>query len=129
MMEIFINLFEQDNYLAKREGMKILHEILLDKSHKKDFITYFVSEKSHLKFTMQALNDDQTAIQKEAFYLLLIFLKTSPERRGERVNGTLKRNSKPLLLFVEEFTPNANKTDESFEAKKKEAMEAIENLE
>lgn len=128
-MEIFINLFEQDNYLAKREGMKILHEILLDKSNKKDFITYFVSEKSHLKFTMQALNDDQSAIQKEAFYLLLIFLKTSPERRGERVNDTLKKNREPLKQFVEEFNPNANKTDESFDAKKKAAQEAIENLE
>lgn len=129
MMEIFINLFEQDNYLAKREGMKILHEILLDKTHKKEFTTYFVSEKSHLKFTMQSLNDDQTAIQKEAFYLLLVFLKTSPERRGERVNETLKKNREPLMQFVEEFNPNANKNDEQFEAKKKAAIEAIENLE
>ena len=128
-MEIFINMFEQDTYLAKREGMKILHEILLDKKHKKDFITYFVSEKAHLKFTMQSLNDDQTAIQKEAFYLLLVFLNTPPERRGERVNETLKKNREPLMQFVEEFNPNANKTDEQFEAKKKAAQEAIANLE
>lgn len=31
MMEIFMNLFGQENYLAKREAMKILHEILLSK--------------------------------------------------------------------------------------------------
>lgn len=128
MMEIFMNLFEQENYLAKREGMTILHDVLQNKSYGRDFHDFFVSEKGHLKFTMQNLNDDSSAIQTEAFKLLLVFLKASPDKRGDRVNDTLKKNRDPLLQFIEEFNPNPKKEDKDLEHKKKVAQKAVEEL-
>ena len=91
MMELFMGLFEQDNYLAKREAMKVLHEILLTKGND-DFHDHFVSQKDHLKFTMISLNDDSTAINVEAFHLLVIFLQATDQSRDEKVNETLKKN-------------------------------------
>jgi len=123
-----MSLFEQDNYLAKREGMKILQEILLDVDNK-EFYSYFVEEKDHLKFTMQALNDDSSAIQIEAFYILFIFLKTPKDVRGLRVNETLKKNKEPLMLFVQDLQPGSEKKDESLEKKKEIAERLIEELE
>ena len=123
-----MNLFEQENYLAKREGMVLLHEILHDKSHNQVFHDFFVSEKNHLKFTMQSLNDDSTPIQTEAFKLLIIFLKANPDKRGDRVNETLKKNRDPLLQFIEDFNPNPKKEDKDLEHKKKVAQKAVEEL-
>lgn len=128
MMEIFMELFHQENYLAKREGMKMLHELLLKGGDFKYFQEYFVGEKEHLKLTMQSLNDDSTGIQIEAFYLLLLFLKAPLDVRGPRVNDTLRKNKEPLLLFVTEFQPNPGKVDESLETKKEQAQEIIEDL-
>jgi len=103
MMEIFMNLFDEEKYLAKREGMKILHELLLDKDYNKKFTENWLQEKEYLKFTMTSLTDDSTPIQMEAFHLMLVFLKASPEKRGQKVNETLKKNKDQLMSFFEEF--------------------------
>ena len=103
MMEIFMNLFDEEKYLAKREGMKILHELLLDKDYNKDFTQNWLQEKEYLKFTMTSLTDDSTPIQMEAFHLMIVFLKASPEKRGQKVNETLKKNRDQLESFFTEF--------------------------
>ena len=127
-MEIIMEMLNQENYLTKREGMKMLHELLLNSSQNREFSEYFVGEKNHLKFTMQSLNDDSAAIQIEAFYLLLLFLKAPIDLRGPRVSETLRRNKQPLHDFVTEFEPNPGKVDESLESQKEIAKEIIENL-
>lgn len=127
-MEIFLDLFNQDNYLAKREGMKILHELLLSKEYNREFSEYFIQEKNHLKFTMSSLNDDSVAIQTEAFHLMLIFLTAPAEKRGAKVNDTLKRNRNLLIEFFEEFGEDKDKKDESLRAKKEIILQALNDL-
>lgn len=136
VMEIFMNLFEEDNYLVKREGMRFLQEILMDSESNKEFYNYFIGEKAHLKFVMQSLNDDSTAITVEAFYILLMFLKAPSEVRGPRVNETLRKNKEPLLQFVQEFNPknsdsaksSPEKEDERLTQQKEEAIDEIEMI-
>lgn len=130
-MEIFLELFSQDNYLAKREGMKILHEMLLNKTHNREFSEYFVKEKDHLKFTMTSLNDESSQIQREAFELLLIFLQTPQDKRGEKVNETLRKNRDPLIQFVENYISDADdpeRDNEILQEKKKIALRYLENM-
>mmetsp|Transcript_25726 Transcript_25726/g.25544 ORF Transcript_25726/g.25544 Transcript_25726/m.25544 type:complete len:322 (-) Transcript_25726:56-1021(-) len=128
VMEVFMNLFDEENYLVKREGMSFLQQILLDSKNNIDFYNYFVSEKNHLKFVMQSLNDDSTSINVEAFSLLMIFLKAPEESRGPRVNETLRKNRDPLLQFIEDFNPNPDKEDEYFNKQKEEAKDEIEMI-
>lgn len=127
-MEILLFLINQDNYLAKREGMKIIHELLLRKDQFQSFYRYFIGEKDHLKFTMTSLNDDSTAIQIEAFNLLLIFLGAPEENRGDKVNDTLRKNSRLLIEFVESFLSETEKDDESLASKKKKAIQALKKM-
>lgn len=123
-----MNLFDEENYLVKREGMSFLQQILLDSKNNVDFYNYFVSEKNHLKFVMQSLNDDSTSINVEAFNLLMIFLKAPEASRGPRVNETLRKNRDPLLQFIEDFNPNPDKEDEYFNKQKEEAKDEIEMI-
>ena len=127
-MEILLYLINQENYLAKREGMKIVHELLMKKDQNKDFYNYFISSKEHLKFTMTSLNDDSTAIQIEAFHLLLIFLSAPEESRGQKVNETLKKNFNLLIDFVESFLKDSEKDDEHLESKKKKAIQSLKKM-
>ena len=125
MMEILMYMLNQENYLAKREGMKMLHELLLNSSQNKEFSEYFVSEKEHLKFTMQSLNDDSPAIQIEAFHLLILFLQAPLDVRKQRVTDTLFKNREPLLQFVTEFEPTPDKVDEALKEKAKGLIEEL----
>uniref|UniRef100_A0A7S3J2H7 Uncharacterized protein n=1 Tax=Euplotes harpa TaxID=151035 RepID=A0A7S3J2H7_9SPIT len=127
MMEIFF-MFNQDNYLAKREGMKIIHELLLNKDQNKEFYNYFIQDKENLKFVMNSLNDESTAIQIEAFHLLLIILLAPGDKRGTRVNDTLKKNVSQLLGFIDIFMQDKEKEDENLEAKKKLAIKALKEI-
>ena len=128
MMGLFIELFNTENYLAKREGMKILHEMLLNKHYNREFSAYFIREKDHLKFTMTSLNDDSSQIQKEAFDLLLIFLRAPRDKRGEKVNDTLKKNRDPLIQFVKQFMEEKEKDNEALKAKKDLAISCLESI-
>lgn len=128
MMEIFLDLFNQDNYLAKREGMKMLYDLLLNKDYNREFADYFITEKEHLKFTMTSLNDESTPIQTEAFLLLLVFLQAPTEKRGPKVNDTLRKNKDQLIEFVQHFMEEKGKDDESLKAKKDIAIAALKDM-
>lgn len=128
MMEIFLDLFNQDNYLAKREGMKMLYDLLLSKDYNREFADYFITEKEHLKFTMTSLNDESTPIQTEAFLLLLVFLQAPKDKRGPKVNDTLKKNKGQLIEFVQHFMEEKGKDDDNLNAKKDIAIAALKDM-
>lgn len=128
MMEIFMFLFEEDNYLAKREGLRIIFTLLENKEQNKDFYNYFLSQKSHLKFTMTFLNDESTPIQVEAFRLLMVFLNAPEEARGSKVNDTLRRNSHKMIEFLKEFLEDKEKDDDTIEENKKIAIKALKKM-
>jgi len=127
MMEIFMHLFEQENYLAKREAMKIIHQILVCKNDNKDFYSYFVSQKDHLRFTMNSLNDESIAITIEAFELLIIFLHAPAELRGHKVNETLQKNCDKLMEFIEHFQEDKS-DDEGLITQKQVAIKALKQI-
>lgn len=127
MMEIFLFLFEQENYLAKRESMKIVHELLLNKEILSEFYAYFVSEKEHLKFTMISLNDESPAINFEAFYMLIIFIKAPKDIRGPKVNETLLKNSDKLIDFITHFQEEKT-DDENLSINKEIAIKALKKI-
>lgn len=129
-MEILIDLMTQDNYVAKREAMKALNTIFHDKDHNSAFWDYFIEEKSHLKCTMKALNDESSAIKNEAFHLLMIFLLAPEDKRGEKVNDTLRKNKGPLIQFIQIFYTDKeeDKDSEYWKQKTDTALEWLDNL-
>lgn len=92
------------------------------------FYEYFLSEKEHLKFTMNCLNHDSNAIQTEAFHLLLIFLTAPFDKRGVKVNETLRKNSEALIAFIDKFVSEKHKDDERYMQKQEVATKALEEI-
>jgi hypothetical protein len=115
VMEIILNILSEDAYLARRKLMQILNFLLHDKEYNKEFSEYFVKEKNHLKMVMTSLNDESPPIQREAFELMLFFLKVPHDKRGHKVNDTIRKNKETLLSFFEHF--GQEKEDEGFQAK------------
>lgn len=123
IMNMFISMLEKDNYLSKRETMKILHSILSQKKQD-EFFKYYVSKKEHLKFAMISLNDENVAINIEGFKLLVFFFKATYEMRGKKVNETISKNWDKLTEFLETFLENKD-ADENLEKERDFVIKAL----
>lgn len=64
-------LIESKSYLVKRQSIKLLGEILLDRANY-NVMTEFVSRGEHLKLCMNQLRDDRKMIQYEGFHVFKV---------------------------------------------------------
>lgn len=64
------------NYVTKRQSIKLLGEILLDRSNYTVMLRY-VDSADNLKLTMNLLKDRSRNIQYEAFHVFKVSIKSS----------------------------------------------------
>lgn len=67
----FNQLLISDNYVTRRQSLKLLGEILLDRSNF-DVMTRYISNSEHLKLMMNLLRDKSKNIQLEAFHVFKV---------------------------------------------------------
>jgi len=65
------NLLKSTNYVAKRQSIKLLGEILLDRANY-TIMTMYVDSADHLKLTMNLLRDKSRNVQYEAFHVFKV---------------------------------------------------------
>jgi len=65
------NLLKSSNYVAKRQSIKLLGEILLDRANY-TIMTMYVDSADHLKLTMNLLRDKSRNVQYEAFHVFKV---------------------------------------------------------
>lgn len=111
------------NYVTRRQCLKLLAEILLEKSNF-NIMTEFISDPAHLKLTMNLLRDPSNAIQFEAFHVFKVFV-ANPEK-NEEVESILIKNKEKLLSYLSNFHPS--KEDPQFESENQVLMEEIRSL-
>jgi calcium binding protein 39 len=99
-LENYQTLLESSNYVTRRQSVKLLGELLLDRSNVKAMMIY-VSDVSNLKIMMNLLKDSSKSIQFEAFHVFKVFVanpnKTYP------VIEVLLNNKEKLLGYLEKF--------------------------
>ncbi|KAG0742444.1 hypothetical protein G6F57_000030 [Rhizopus arrhizus] len=117
-------LLQSENYVTKRQSLKLLGEILLDRTNF-TIMTRYISNADNLKLMMNLLRDRSKNIQFEAFHVFKVFVanphKTKP------IMDILVKNQEKLVYFLGNFH-NERQDDEQFTDEKSFLIKQIQEL-
>ncbi|KAM0786937.1 hypothetical protein ACM66B_002358 [Microbotryomycetes sp. NB124-2] len=106
-------LVQSSNYVTKRQSLKLLGEILLDRTNFK-VMTRYIANEDNLKIMMNLLKDRSKNIQFEAFHVFKIFVANP--KKTPQIEAILRRNKVKLIEFLQKFHNERN--DEQFNDEK-----------
>lgn len=117
-------LLRSDNYVTKRQSLKLLGELLLDR-HNFSVMTRYISCQDNLKLMMTLLKERSRNIQFEAFHVFKVFVANPNKPRP--ILDILLRNKEKLVEFLTRFqTDRAD--DEQFTDEKAYLIQQIRDL-
>ena len=96
----FKTLISSSNYVTKRQSLKLLGEILLDRANF-NVMTRYIADEGNLKMMMNMLRDKSKNIQFEAFHVFKVFVANP--KKPPQIETILKRNRDKLLVFLKNF--------------------------
>ncbi|XP_061361166.1 putative MO25-like protein At5g47540 [Gastrolobium bilobum] len=117
-------LLESTSYFTRRHAIKLLGDMLLDRSNSAVMVRY-VSSLDNLRILMNLLRDSNKTIQLETFHVFKLFVAN--QHKPPEVVGILVTNKHKLLQFFADF--NSDKADEQFQADKQQVISEIITLE
>jgi len=117
-------LLTSSNYVTKRQSLKLLGEILLDRSNF-NVMTKYISNPENLKLMMNLLRDKSRNIQFEAFHVFKVFVANPHKNR--KILDILMKNKDRLIIFLQGFHNDRN-DDEQFNDEKTFLLEQIQEL-
>lgn len=120
---LYEGLLTSVNYVTRRQSLKLLGDILLEKPHATVMMQY-ISEVQNLRMMMTLLKDTSKNIQALAFHLFKVFVANP--RKPPSVVKVLLQNRDKLLTFLEDF--HLDKEDEQFEEEKELLIKELEGL-
>ncbi|KAI9566082.1 mo25 protein [Boletus coccyginus] len=119
----FTTLILSNNYVTKRQSLKLLGEILLDRANF-SVMTRYIAQEANLKMMMNMLRDKSKNIQFEAFHVFKVFVANP--KKPPQIEVILRRNKDKLLAFLKNF--HNDKEDEQFSDEKQFLIVQIQNL-
>jgi calcium binding protein 39 len=96
----FTTLIMSTNYVTKRQSLKLLGEILLDRANF-NVMTRYIANDANLKMMMNLLRDRSKNIQFEAFHVFKVFVANP--KKPPQIEAILRRNKDKLLVFLKDF--------------------------
>ncbi|KAI9772192.1 MAG: hypothetical protein M1839_002510 [Geoglossum umbratile] len=118
------SLVLSNNYVTKRQSIKLLGEILLDRANYQ-VMTAYVDSADHLKICMNLLRDERKMVAYEGFHVFKVFVANP--NKSMAVQQILIKNRNKLLKFLPEFL--ADRTDdEQFSDEKAFLIRQIETM-
>jgi len=119
----FDGLLHSENYVTRKQSLKLLGELLLDRTNF-NIMTKYISDQNNLKLIMTLLRDKSRSIQFEAFHVFKVFVanpnKTPP------ILFILSKNKEKLIAFLSNF--HNDKEDEQFNDEKAFLIKQIQQL-
>jgi len=119
----YTQLLHSPNYVTRRQSLKLLGELLLDRANF-NIMTRYISSSSNLKLMMNLLRDKNRTIQFEAFHVFKVFVanpnKTKP------VLEILQKNKDRLISFLTQF--HNDKEEEQFNDEKAFLLKQIQAI-
>uniref|UniRef100_A0A8C7CTZ5 Calcium binding protein 39, like 1 n=3 Tax=Oncorhynchus TaxID=8016 RepID=A0A8C7CTZ5_ONCKI len=103
-------LLHSENYVTKRQSLKLLGELLLDR-HNFTVMTKYISRAENLKLMMNMLRDNSRNIQFEAFHVFKVFVANP--NKTQPVLDILLKNQAKLVDFLSRFQRDRSE-DEQF---------------
>ncbi|KAJ2971455.1 hypothetical protein NUW54_g12503 [Trametes sanguinea] len=83
----FTTLILSNNYVTKRQSLKLLGEILLDRANF-NVMTRYIANEANLKMMMNMLRDKSKNIQFEAFHVFKVFVANP--KKPPQIEGILR---------------------------------------
>ncbi|PAA56259.1 hypothetical protein BOX15_Mlig013942g2, partial [Macrostomum lignano] len=126
-VEFFDNykrLIESENYVTKRQALKLLGEILLDR-YNYSVMTKYIASADNLKPIMNALKSRQKQIAFEAFHCFKVFVANPHKPRA--VQSILVQNRDRLVEFLQRFQSD-RQSDSQFVDEKQYLIRQIQEL-
>uniref|UniRef100_A0A8D1WQ73 Calcium binding protein 39 like n=1 Tax=Sus scrofa TaxID=9823 RepID=A0A8D1WQ73_PIG len=124
IFEDYEKLLQSENYVTKRQSLKLLGELILDR-HNFAIMTKYISKPENLKLMMNLLRDKSPNIQFEAFHVFKVFV-ASPHKTQPIVEILLKNQPK-LIEFLSTFQKERT-DDEQFTDEKNYLIKQIRDL-
>lgn len=107
------SLLQSENYVTKRQSLKLLSEVILDRSNFSIMMRY-INDPENLKIMMNLLRGPSRAVQYEAFHVFKVFVANP--NKSKPVLEILQRNQAKLIEFLEKF--HTDKENEQFTEEK-----------
>jgi len=117
-------LLNSDNYVTRRQSLKLLGELLLDRANF-TIMTKYISDPENLKTMMNMLRDESKNIQFEAFHVFKVFV-ANPNKTDPILQILLKNKTK-LIEFLTRFHESRS-DDEQFADEKTYLIDQIKDL-
>lgn len=118
----YSELLQSEDYVTKRQALRLLAEMLLDRKYKHVMLMY-VNEEQFLQIQMNLLRENSRAIQNDTFHVFKVFA-AAPNKKA-RVHQILFKNKDRLIKVVESLGKG---DDESFTQDQKAVVEALSAL-
>lgn len=116
-------LLNSQNYVTRRQSIKLLGELLLDRANF-NVMTRYIADVNHLKVMMNLLRDKSRNIQFESFHVFKVFV-ANPQKPPAVVE-ILAKNKEKLIAFLTNF--HTDKEDEQFNEEKQLLITEIQRL-
>lgn len=116
-------LISSKNYVTRRQSLRLLGEILLERANFKVMMKYIVS-KDNLKLLMTMLKDKSKQIQFEAFHVFKVFV-ANPKKNYE-IKLVLWNNKTKLIEYMKIFRGDLE--DQQFIDEKQLVIQHLESL-
>ncbi|KAL6045103.1 Calcium-binding protein 39-like [Balamuthia mandrillaris] len=123
IFEEYTHLLHSKSYVTKRQSLKLLGELLLDRANF-NVMTKYISDEENLKLMMNLLIDKSKNIQFEAFHVFKVFVANPNKARP--ILEILVNNKHKLIAFLSNF--HNDKDDEQFADEKAFLLKQIEQL-
>ncbi|XP_033637768.1 calcium-binding protein 39-like [Asterias rubens] len=124
VFEKYQKLLNSENYVTKRQSLKLLGELLLDR-HNFTIMTKYISNPENLKLMMNMLRDTSRNIQFEAFHVFKVFVANP--NKTPAILGILHKNQSKLVEFLSAFHTDRTE-DEQFNDEKAYLIKQIKEL-
>uniref|UniRef100_A0A7S1TID2 Uncharacterized protein n=1 Tax=Compsopogon caeruleus TaxID=31354 RepID=A0A7S1TID2_9RHOD len=117
------DLLQSKNYVSRRQSLKLLGEMLLERSNF-HIMTRYISSPDNLKLIMNLLLDSRKNIQYEAFHIFKIFVANP--KKSPPVHTILRKNKDRMIAYLSDFL--TDRDDEQFQDDRQVILAEIENM-
>lgn len=117
-------LLNSENYVTRRQSLKLLGELLLDR-HNFSIMTRYITNPDNLKLMMNMLKEKSRNIQFEAFHVFKVFVANP--NKPKPILDILLRNQDKLVDFLTKFHTDRCE-DEQFNDEKAYLIKQIKEL-
>ena len=121
----FNDLLEKGNYVCKRQSLKLLGEILLDRASGEVMLKY-IAKAENLCLMMNLLRDDAKSIQYEAFHVFKVFVANP--NRPQAVTSILEANKEKLMNFLSKSHEERDKDDAQFAEERQTLIDVLHGI-